>query len=140
MVVTAYIAHPCFSLFFCVSCLQGVIFNMNHLHHFLSTSTDVYPLLAQACATTCQGCTNSIPNQVMSLKIAVRTSQGLHEDVSGETQLATAGRAACRIIIVETVRTQRGYVPENKMANQQRQHVDCDASAYSVDCTLVNIV
>ena len=76
-----------------------------------------------SCATTCQGCTNSIPEQVMSPESVVRTSQGHQEDVSGDSQLATAAKAACCIIIGETARTLGALRTENKVRNQRSQNV-----------------
>ena len=43
-------------------------------------------------------------NGLESLENAVSTSQGHQEDVSGDSQLATAAKAACCIIIGEIVR------------------------------------
>ena len=58
-------------------------------------------------------------NGLESLENAVSTSQGHQEDVSGDSQLATAAKAACFTIVGETLGTEEPTYREESENNRE---------------------
>ena len=120
MGVPALIAHSCFSLFSCLSCPQAAFQRQSSP----ALSKHQQSRLTSTSASLCYHLPRVYqlkPEQVVSLDSAVRISQGHQEDVSGDSQLATAAKAACCIIIGETVRT-RDATYKIEGINQQSQN------------------